>query len=304
MSVFPRFALLMSALLTLSGCKLAIMVSSGGEVISASGLHDCSTRRVCEIEINTDDFTETFTAVPAEGYEFEKWQGGPGFNCPESTDPVCVVTNSGFLALFGESAVMHLASGKIDHLLPIFKWVGIDTDGDGTPDRFDEDDDNDGLLDDDDACPLNPDLGCGVGSFLVADGKIWFQPDLFIEESWSDINAVCPGGVCDGVLAGFNMDGWTWASAADVQSLLGTYGIEDFTGSVSDCDAGDLFFFDGWRKTNGSIGISGTSFDGLTGHIQGNQNSVLAVSPCNAEIITNGLGVLISPRGGWFFQTP
>ncbi len=304
MGALIRLAIAAGTLFILSGCKLAIVVTSGGEVVSASGQHDCASRRVCEIEITTDDFTETFTAIPAPGYEFEKWQGGPGFNCPDSTDPNCLVTNNGFLVLFGESAVMHLASDKIDHLMPIFKWVGIDTDGDGTPNRFDEDDDNDGLLDGDDPCPLNPDLGCGVGPFLLADGKIWFQPDLFTGESWAEVNAVCAGGPCDGVLGGFNMDGWTWAGAAEMESLLGSYGFQDFYQPLSECDAGDAFFNDGWRKTNGSIGIGGQAFIGLAGHIADGQNHVAAVTPCTADIINNGLGVFISPRGAWFYQAP
>ncbi|GAB5450063.1 MAG: hypothetical protein Hals2KO_03910 [Halioglobus sp.] len=294
-----RLLTLLVAILLLSGCRLAIVVTSGGEVASASGDHDCGRRRVCEIEITTDDFNETFTAVPAKGYEFERWQGGPGFNCPGSTVPTCTVTNSGFLALFGEAALTHLQSDKIDHLMPIFKWVGIDTDGDGTPNRFDDDDDNDGMLDDDDPCPLNPDVGCGLGSFLVADGKVWFQPDLFIGETQPSIFAACPGGQCSGVLAGFNMDGWTWASEADMESLFNSYGdlLEN------DCDAAEAFFNDGWRKTNSVIATSGTMVD-LHGFIKVGESDAAFVNGCGASFAPAGLGGVISPAGAWFFQAP
>ncbi len=300
-----RLLVVAGALLLLPGCKLVIMVTSGGEVVSASGSHNCGSRRVCEIQISTDDFTETFTAIPAEGYEFEKWQGGSGFNCPGSTDPVCVVTNAGFLALFGEFAVTYLGSDKIDHLVPIFKWVGIDTDGDGTPNRFDEDDDNDGLLDGDDPCPLNPDLGCGVGAFVAADGKIWYQPDLFINASHAEIESVCPAGVCEGLLEGFNMDGWIWASAADMESLLGYYGFVNFyLPDSTECDAGSAFFSDLWRMTNGTIGLGANEFNGLAGWISGGFNRVAAAKSCAANIWIGGLGFTISPLGAWFYQEP
>jgi hypothetical protein len=46
--------------------------------------------------------------------------------------------------------------------MPIFKDVGIDTDGDGVRNELDEDDDNDGIFDIDDLCPLNPNLNCGI----------------------------------------------------------------------------------------------------------------------------------------------
>ena len=38
--------------------------------------------------------------------------------------------------------------------MPIYKDVGIDTDGDGVRNALDPDDDNDGVLDTDDAFPL------------------------------------------------------------------------------------------------------------------------------------------------------
>ncbi len=295
-----KYLSLFTAILLLSGCKLAIVVTSGGEVISASGDHDCGRRRVCEIEITTDDFNETFTAIPATGYEFERWQGGPGFNCPDSTLPTCTVTNSGFLALFGDAAVTHLLSDKIDHLMPIFKWVGIDTDGDGTPNRFDDDDDNDGILDDDDACPLNPDVGCGLGSFLVADGKIWFQPDLFIGETWASIDAVCAGGPCNGVLGGFNMDGWTWASAADIEALYSSYGAWP---DDSDCDAEEAFVNDGWRSTNSVNVVNGTPID-LNAYISDGSSYTATQNGCSAWINLSGVGGVIRPIGAWFFQAP
>ena len=54
------FSLLMALL---SGCKLAVMVSSGGYVQSLSGTQNCHGPNYCEIDISEADFSETFTAV-------------------------------------------------------------------------------------------------------------------------------------------------------------------------------------------------------------------------------------------------
>ena len=51
------------------------------------------------------------------------------------------------------------------------------------------DSDGDGLLDADDPCPFYAGQPCG-GDQIGADGKIWFQPNLFTGLSRSNINAV------------------------------------------------------------------------------------------------------------------
>jgi hypothetical protein len=43
---------------------------------------------------------------------------------------------------------------------------------------------------------------------MTVDGTDWAQVDLFTNLSWNDINAYCPGGVCDtGRLNGNDMEG-------------------------------------------------------------------------------------------------
>ena len=90
---------LASLVLPLAACKLAVIVTSGGDVQSASNTRNCSAGNVCEFDIKSDDFNETFTAIPRPGYEFEKWQSGKDFNCADSTDPVCVISNVGVGAI-------------------------------------------------------------------------------------------------------------------------------------------------------------------------------------------------------------
>ena len=63
---FPAIALLAS-------CRLVITTDDMGHITSESGQYDCAEPS-CAFEI-TEKITDTFTAVPAEGYRFIKWKG-------------------------------------------------------------------------------------------------------------------------------------------------------------------------------------------------------------------------------------
>jgi hypothetical protein len=140
----------------------------------------------------------------------------------------------------------------------------IDTDGDGIVDPQDTDDDNDAVLDVDDACPLGGanlnGLSCtGVpimgNNMITVEGRVWAQPDLFAYLSWNDINAVCPDGVCvdGGMLNGHDMTGWTWAGVDEVNSLFNFYigrgAMGPGPGSYQELDSewAPEFFSSGWR---------------------------------------------------------
>ncbi len=153
--------LIISLAILATGCRVAIIVPTGGSVVSTNSEYSCPEASVCEFEVTEAPFSETFTAQASPGYEFEKWSNGAGFLCGNSTNPTCVVSLPDvpvvaiIIALFDSSYVM-----------PIFKDIGIDTDLDGIRNELDEDDDNDGVLDADDNCPLEgPNLdgfGCPV----------------------------------------------------------------------------------------------------------------------------------------------
>jgi uncharacterized repeat protein (TIGR02543 family) len=152
-----------------TGCKLALMVPAGGEVTSASTTRDCdggSGGKFCTFDIASASlpFSESFTAIAKPGYQFVKWQTGNDFRCPGSTNPVCTVTLGNDIV----GAVI-LAAYETGYLMPVFKDVGFDTDGDSIYDRQDPDDDNDGILDGDDPCPLS--VSCGEVSVeqLIVD---------------------------------------------------------------------------------------------------------------------------------------
>jgi endo-1,4-beta-xylanase len=171
--VAPRMLAVLAIACLLTGCKLALVVSTGGDVTSASGTRNCPGGSVCEHDITDLTFKETFTAEPRRGYVFSRWHSGPGFLCGGSVTPTCVADNTVFPS--GIAVIeAGLASGHYAYAMPLFEFVGIDTDDDGIKDHLDDDDDNDGVRDIDDPCPTNPDLLCGDvdGLSLSAAGAL------------------------------------------------------------------------------------------------------------------------------------
>src|SRR5262245_9478435 len=62
---------------------------------------------------------------------------------------------------------------------------------------------------------------------VTVNGVTWLQPSLFIE-TWSDINAQCPDGVCGsgstlGDVREWDMEGWTWAGPDEAAALFNYY---------------------------------------------------------------------------------
>ena len=113
-----RVILVLSLLALLPGCKLALVVVEGGSLGSDSGLYSCQEGNNCLIEITSADFTETFIALPNEGYEFVKWLSGDNMLCGGSTDPRCVVDNRPLASVPGADAV--ITSDRTFYLLPVF----------------------------------------------------------------------------------------------------------------------------------------------------------------------------------------
>jgi len=64
--LFPAMALLVS-------CRLVITTDDMGHITSESGLYDCAEAS-CAFDVK-EEITDTFTAVPAEGHRFIKWNG-------------------------------------------------------------------------------------------------------------------------------------------------------------------------------------------------------------------------------------
>jgi len=66
-------ALLILSILSLASCRLVINTNETGHVISASGSYNCD-QAACAIPIEAL-FSDTFTAVAADGYRFVRWTG-------------------------------------------------------------------------------------------------------------------------------------------------------------------------------------------------------------------------------------
>ena len=161
MKTFTKTLFICSIATVMVGCKIAVLTSSGGDVQSSSGTMNCAGSSFCEFEVSGAPFAESFTAHPKAGYEFEKWSDGESFFCGKSTDPTCTVNIPE-----GAAGAVIVALFQSGYVMPIFKHVGIDTDGDGVRNELDEDDDNDGIFDVDDACPLDPSPGCTDVDYL------------------------------------------------------------------------------------------------------------------------------------------
>ena len=171
---------------SLVGCKLTVLVPRGGDVLS-SGSGTCLELMNCLHDIEDTQYLETFTASPAFGFEFARWNQGDGFLCGNSTSITCVVDSSLLSSLPNANAL--IATSPDVYLMPIFVEAPQD-----------------------------------ITDTVIADGKEWAQVDLFANNiSWNDVDSVCPqaaNGVCTGSLRGYNMNGWVWASFNDMVSLL------------------------------------------------------------------------------------
>jgi hypothetical protein len=165
------------------GCKLAVIVVEGGEVQS-TGSGTCVASVICIVDVTDPNFSETFTAVPDEGWYFQKWNSGNGFFCGNSTNPTCTLSFQGY----EESKEVEgmVASSEVFYLMPIFK-------------------DSPSIVVANGKEWLQPDR------FLYLS---WNQINAVCPAG------VCRD---NGTLNGHDMTGWTWASADELNSLFNYY---------------------------------------------------------------------------------
>jgi len=179
------------SVLLVSGCKLAVINVEGGEVQS-TGSGTCVAGTVCLVDVADTNFSETFTAVPDEGWYFHKWNQGGRFFCGNSFNPECSLS---FEGLQGEEKIETLvASSEVFYLMPVFR-------------------------------PIEPDDVVVEGRTVIVDGREWLQPVDFIGYSYDEVKRVCPEGACSGTLPRSTKDltGYFWASKSDVELLFQSY---------------------------------------------------------------------------------
>lgn len=277
-----KLTLLLALLSLVAGCKLAVIVIQGGEVQSvASGT--CMAGDLCIHEITADDFSETFTAVPDSDWAFVRWNAGGDFLCADDTNPVCVVSNVGLGANPAAQAIID--SEKSYHLMPIFAF-----------------------------------LGSPVDVINAADGNEWAQPRNFAGVTYNEIAAACPGGVCSGILNGYNVDGWNWAPGPMVAALFNAYFAGACTYPCFDTVITATDFFgdmqsDGFAITQTAVG--GFNFEYIDGYsadaahvsytgvlsVQGNDCTIVGcfvqAGSGSADGSTGNAG---PPEGAWLYR--
>lgn len=290
MLLFARKITLLIALTSLAACKLQVMVPEGGEVQSIAS-NTCLAQTVCVHEIEDTSYSETFTAVPEEGWDFLRWNSGGDFLCADSTSLTCVVSN---IPLAGNPIIEAIvASTQSYYIQPVFQQR------------------NEAITD-----------------FLTVIGYEIPQPDLFTNLSWSDIAIICPlwnNGICDGILNGYDMTGWTWMDWPTMNAVFNAYGTTPPLPLVPPNISGanevnsawaPAFFAAGWRPTSFPsfplFPASGTMTEGwlrsepLTPGF-GSIGRMIDYDPVvNSDTATSGWNLqksfALSTLGAWFYR--
>jgi hypothetical protein len=76
--------------------------------------------------------------------------------------------------------------------------------------------------------PLGGAGSASAANFVDAQGRQWLPLTTLTNQSWAEIDSVCPSysegpGACTGSLAGVDLTGWTWASRPEVVGLIGQF---------------------------------------------------------------------------------
>lgn len=121
MRLFVHTLFVLAALVPLTGCRVGVSVFDGGNVLSATGEHNCFEGRNCEFTVDDPLFTETFIAEPRHGFAFTKWRAGNGFLCGNSTNPECTVSFDGVPQAQAQAIA---AADTMVYLVPEFTCVG------------------------------------------------------------------------------------------------------------------------------------------------------------------------------------
>ena len=144
-----------SVALMAAGCKVEVVVPEGGYVLSGSGQYDCRSevtqaslhsshmhgtkhvahlvgsnveaaaedgeKTTCEIVIDDTNFTDTFTAVPYEGWEFKRWKKRANGLYGGAKKAQVDILTTGFEV--SELLMGILNSDDVYYLEPVFKKI-------------------------------------------------------------------------------------------------------------------------------------------------------------------------------------
>lgn len=272
MSHLTRFLVFLAIAVLVAGCKVAVIVVEGGEVQSI-GSGTCFEGEICMVQVNDTNFADAFTAVPAEGWYFEKWNAGGGFFCSNSDDPTCTLSleagagNSGIEAL--------VASSETFYLMPVFK-----------PDKD--------IITVDGKQWLQP---------VLFKGLSWSDIDAVCPHE---------EGRCNGVLNGQDLRGWTWASIDDFNALINFYIGRDELGPGGgdyywelDSEWFPALFEDGWRSSreydNFLGGVTRSNVEGFDEAYDPYISESWGIHEVNTH---HDLNDYEAAGGAWFYRVP
>ncbi len=272
--------------LATTGCKLAVIVAEGGEVVTFD--EACHEGTVCIREVNSKSDTRLFEAIPKAGWQFVKWNNGEGFLCGGLPYPYCDLD----INFVEENDLIDsiIASSVTYYLMPVF-------------------------------APITE-----IGAAVTMNGKAWAPMDSFHDFSWEEINAVCPatnGGRClpGGKLVEIDMTGWTWASVDDVNALINSYAGSGPTlgpgpDSLPSTVVGASFSGAGFPTTEfrgGCSGCSSSYWKGWTSTASGVAGQVYLAEVYLASgkfgylsgtATTSETAASSSRHSAWFYRTP
>jgi hypothetical protein len=162
-----------------------------------------------------------------------------------------------------------------------------------------------------------------INDTVIVDGVEWAQVDLFNNVAKFDMGRACRNGICSGILNGYAMDGWTWATAAEVQALFDYYIFQGENPCTDPfCPEPEWFrawWADGWRPTRQDAATTRTygftsgssSSDGRIGSATDSTSYPFPVTQYFATTIGGFFFVIIPGQctnssipgvGGWFYR--
>ena len=99
--------------------------------------------------------------------------------------------------------------------------------------------------------------GLPASATVMAGDREWLQPANLLGFSWTDFDAVCPGGRCAGALGGSGPDitGWNWAAIDEVGALFSMFSPHE--GGISRYfapDPAEGFDIIGRSRVRGNLG--------------------------------------------------
>lgn len=224
-------ALLCVSVLLLANCRLVITTDETGHIVSGSGDYTCELPS-CEFPI-TEEITDTFLAVPAEGYRFVRWKG----LCITSPVARCRATIAPLPEEYSEYDGDMGLSAVFEPTTRVRNWYR------------DEDGDHYGDPDDSLRSSEQP-RGYVMNKQDCDDSDRAVRPWVF--ERYDGIDNNCNGKTDEGSRSFYrDVDGDGYGTAEDEITAIGE--VDGYVSKAGDCDDGNSEIHPGREETFDSV---------------------------------------------------